>query len=136
MPVSFGWHPYFRLPDVDRDRVRLGMPSRVRLVLDERGIPTGEERPESASIVKLAGADYDNAYRLGRDRQLLLASGRRRLTVVLDRNYPYAQIYSPVGADFIALEPMTAPTNALSQGTTPMVAPGERFTARFVVSLT
>ena len=136
VPVSFGWHPYFRLPDVDRDRVRLGMPSRTRLVLDERGIPTGEERPESASIVKLAGANYDNAYRLGRDRQLLLASGRRRLTVVLDRNYPYAQIYSPVGADFIALEPMTAPTNALSQGTTPMVAPGERFTARFVVSLT
>ena len=136
VPVSFGWHPYFRLPDVDRDRVRLGMPSRNRLVLDERGIPTGEECPESASIVKLAGADYDNAYRLGRDRQLLLASGRRRLTVVLDRNYPYAQIYSPVGADFIALEPMTAPTNALCQGTTPMVAPGERFTARFVVSLT
>jgi galactose mutarotase-like enzyme len=136
VPVSFGWHPYFRLPDVDRDRVRLGMPSRNRLVLDERGIPTGEERAESASIVKLAGADYDNAYRLGRDRQLLLASGRRRLTVVFDRNYPYAQIYSPVGADFIALEPMTAPTNALCQGTTPMVAPGERFTARFVVSLT
>ena len=136
VPVSFGWHPYFRLPDVERDRIRLGMPSRTRLELDERGIPTGEEHAEPASIVKLAERSYDNAYRLGHDRQLLLASGRRRLTVVFDRKYPYAQVYSPVGADFIALEPMTAPTNALCQGTTPMVELCERFTARFVVSLT
>ena len=136
VPISFGWHPYFRLPDAARDRLRLGMPSRTRLVLDDRGLPTGEELPESASIVKLGTTAYDNAYRLGRDRQLLLASGRRRLAVVFDRNYPFAQVYSPAGADFVALEPMTAPTNALCQGTTPMVAPGERFTARFVVSLT
>ncbi len=136
VPISFGWHPYFQLPDVERDRVRLGMPARTQLVLDERGIPTGEERTEPASIVRLADTAYDNAYRLGTDRQLLLASGRRRLTVVFDRKYPCAQVYSPIGADFIALEPMTAPTNALCQGTTPMVAPGERFTARFVVSLT
>lgn len=73
------------------------MPSRTRLVLDRRGIPTGEELSESASIVKLAGTEYDNAYRLGRDRQLLLAAGRRRLTVVFDRNYPYAQVYSQPG---------------------------------------
>lgn len=136
VPISFGWHPYFQLPEVERDRIRLGMPARTRLVLDDRGLPTGEEHAEAASIVKLAGTSYDNAYRLGADRQLLLASGRRRLTVVFDRKYPYAQVYSPVGADFIALEPMTAATNALCQGTTPMVAPGERFTARFVLSLT
>ena len=136
VPISFGWHPYFQLPDVERDRIRLGMPSRTRLVLDDRGLPTGEEHAEPASIVKLAGTSYDNAYRLGADRQLLLASGRRRLTVVFDRKYPYAQVYSPMGADFIALEPMTAATNALCQGTTPMVTPGERFTARFVLSLT
>ena len=135
VPVSFGWHPYFRIPDSERDRIRLGMPARHRLVLDERGVPTGEEHPEPASIVRLGDIDLDDAFRLGRDRQLLLASGRRRLTVVFDGKYPYAQVYSPSGSDFVALEPMTVPTNALCEGTTPMVAPGERFTARFVVSL-
>lgn len=136
VPVSFGWHPYFRLPDVERDRLRLGMPSRHRIVLDERAVPTGEEIAEAGSIERLGAIAYDNAYRLGRDRQLLLAAGRRRLMVVFDRNYPFAQVYSPVGSDFVALEPMTAPINALGSGVTPMVAPGERFTARFVVSLT
>ena len=136
VPVSFGWHPYFRIPDSERSRVRLGIPARHRLVLDERGVPTGEEHAEAASILRLGDMEFDNAYRLGRDRQLLLASGRRRLTVVFDGKYPFAQVYSPRGSDFVALEPMTASTNALCEGTTPMVAPGERFTARFVISLT
>ena len=136
VPVSFGWHPYFCLPDIERGRIRFGAPARHRLVLDERGLPTGEEVFEPASIVRIGERSFDDAYRLGSDRQLLLASGRRRLTVVFDRKYSYAQFYAPPGADFIALEPMTAPTNALCQGTTPMVSPGERFTARFVVSLT
>lgn len=136
VPVSFGWHPYFRLPDTERERLRVGLPARHRLLLDDRGIPTGEELAEPASILRLGDRSFDDAYRLGRDRQLLLASGRRRLTVVLDRHYPFTQVYSPEGADFVALEPMTAPTDALSRGTTPMVAPGERFTARFAVSLT
>jgi len=136
VPVSFGWHPYFRLPDVERDRIRLGMPARHRLLCDERGIPTGEEIPVPASIQRLGDATYDDGYRLGRDRQLLLASGRRRLTVVFDGKYPFAQVYSPADSDFVALEPMTAPTNALCSGNIPMVSPGERFTARFVVSLT
>ena len=35
-----------------------------------------------------------------------------------------------------ALEPMTAPTNALERGTTPLVAPGDTFTARFELRLT
>ncbi|MEX1217100.1 MAG: aldose 1-epimerase [Acidimicrobiales bacterium] len=136
VPVSFGWHPYFCLPDSERTRIRLGMPARHRMILDERGIPTGEEERQSASISRLGDQLFDDAYRLGRDRQMLLASGRRRLTVVFDKNFPFAQIYSPVGSDFVAIEPMTSPINALGAGTTPMVAPGERFTARFVISLT
>ena len=31
---------------------------------------------------------------------------------------------------------MTAPTNALERGTTPLVAPGDTFTARFELRLT
>lgn len=136
VPVSFGWHPYFRIPDVGRDRLKVGLPARRRLALDHRMLPTGEEIPEPAEIVRLAGRTFDDGYRLGRDRQLLLAGGRRRLTVVVDKGYPFAQVYAPEGQDFVALEPMTAPTDALSHGTTPVVEPGESYTARFAVSLT
>jgi aldose 1-epimerase len=136
VPVSFGWHPYFRIPDVERDRLKVGLPARHRLVLDDRMLPTGEEVAEPAEVVALAGRTFDDGYRLGRDRQLVLAGGRRRLSVVFDRGYPYAQVYAPEDRGFVALEPMTAPTDALSHDSTPMVEPGGRFTARFAVSLT
>ncbi|CAB4605784.1 unannotated protein [freshwater metagenome] len=136
VPVSFGWHPYFRLPETDRDKIRIGIPARRRLVLDERNLPTGEEVAEPAEILKLAGRTYDDGYRLGRDRQLLLFGGRRRLTIVLDRGYPFAQVYAPEGEQYVALEPMTASTNALVSGGTDMVEPGKSYTARFAISLT
>jgi galactose mutarotase-like enzyme len=41
----------------------------------------------------------------------------------------------PPGKPFAALEPMTVPTNALVAGTTPMVAPGDAFTARFRIEI-
>lgn len=136
VPVSFGWHPYFRIPECGRDRLKLGLPSRHRLVLDERQLPTGEEIAEGAEVVRLAGRTFDDGYRLGRDRQLVLAGGRRRVSIVFDKGYPFAQVYAPEGQDFVALEPMTAPTNALATDQAPVVEPGDAHTARFAVSLT
>ena len=43
VPVSFGYHPYFRLPGGRRAAWRLLLPRRRHVELDERGIPT---RPE------------------------------------------------------------------------------------------
>jgi aldose 1-epimerase len=39
--VSFGFHPYRRLPGADRAGWRLSLPRRRQLATDERGIPTG-----------------------------------------------------------------------------------------------
>jgi aldose 1-epimerase len=135
VPVSFGWHPYFCIPGVERDRLRVGLPARHRLVLDDQQLPTGEEVAEPAEVVRLAGRTFDDGYRLGRERQLVLAGGRRRLSLVADEGYPYAQVYAPDGQAFVALEPMTAPTNALGHDSAPVVEPGRSHTARFAVSL-
>ena len=32
------------------------------------------------------------------------------------RNFPWAQVYAPAGKPFVALEPMAAPTDALTTG--------------------
>jgi len=67
---------------------------------------------------------------------MTLTGGRRRLSIVSDKGYPFAQVYAPEGQGFVALEPMTARTDALSHDSAPVVEPGGRFTARFAVSLT
>ena len=67
----------------------------------------------------------------------VLAGGGRRIEVAFDASYPYAQVYAPDDDDVIALEPMTAPTNALVGGGAelPLVPPGESYRASFSVTV-
>jgi aldose 1-epimerase len=136
VPVSFGWHPYFRLPGARRSSLRLVLPARRHLELDEHSIPTGRGHQVPAEAEPLGQRTFDDAYALGRERHLGLECGDRSLRLLFDRNYGYLQVYAPPGENFCCLEPMTAPTNALVEGTCPFVSPGQSFTARFSITPT
>jgi aldose 1-epimerase len=136
VPVSFGWHPYLRLPGVRRAALRLLLPGRRHLELDDRGIPTGEGHKRPVEAESLGSRTFDDLYALGRDRRLGLEGGDRSLRLLFDRNYGYLQIYAPAGQNFVCLEPMTAPVDALVTGVCPFVSPGQAFTARFSIAVT
>ncbi len=135
VPVAFGWHPYLQLPGPSRDAWELSLPACAHAALDGRGIPTGRARPVEASTEPLAGRDLDDLFALGPDRVLTLANQDRQLTITYDDGYPYAQVFSPAGSSFCAVEPMTAPTNALVSGDHPSVRPGETYSAAFTVAV-
>ena len=132
VPVSFGWHPYFRLPAA-RATTRLRLPHSQHLVLDDRGLPTGESEPQREGWQPLDRA-FDDLFALGEDRRLALQGNGRSVTVELEEGYPFAQVYSPADAPFACLESMTAPTNALVTGSCRLVEPGDDFTARFSIT--
>jgi galactose mutarotase-like enzyme len=136
VPVAFGWHPYLQLPGRPRATWRLLLPSRRHLELDDRGLPTGKAADEPAQADPVGERAYDDLYALGADpagRRLGLEVAGRRLLVGYGPGYDHAQVFAPPGAEFVCLEPMTGPTAALAAGTTPLVAPGERFTATFTI---
>jgi galactose mutarotase-like enzyme len=133
VPVSFGWHPYFRVPGA-RGSWRLRLPARERLELDRKAIPTGVSVPEPAENEPLGRRTFDDLYAVGRQRVLALEGDGKRLEVRFGSGYPFAQVYAPPGKRFVALEPMTAPIDALVAGTCPAVKPGETFTAVFTVT--
>jgi len=136
VPISFGWHPYFRMPSVRRPDVTLVLPKRRHLPADVRGIPTGKSTRQPAERAPIAGRTFDDGYRLGqRDRWLGLEGGGRCLTIEFDDGYPYTQVYIPAGKPFVALEPMTAPTNALVSGDHVVVKPGDAYSATFTVRI-
>jgi aldose 1-epimerase len=137
VPVAFGWHPYLRLPGTHRRRWRLRLPTRTHLALDDRGIPTGAETTERAEADEVGRRTFDDLYRLGRGRDLALeAEDGSSLTVRPGSGYPYAQVWVPKGRPYAALEPMAAPTNALVDGTAPLVEPGDRYRAEFTITMT
>jgi aldose 1-epimerase len=136
VPIAFGWHPYLRLPGAPRGRWRLHLPSRRHLVLDDRGIPTGESARERAEGDPISDRTFDDAYQLGRVHRLRIEhDARRSIEVRGGVGYPFAQVWVPRGKPFVALEPMAAPTNALVDRIAPVVTPGDRYTASFTLTL-
>jgi galactose mutarotase-like enzyme len=138
VPVSFGFHPYFTLPGVGRPGWKIEIPVRERLLLDERMLPTGGREPVTVQGGALGSRTFDDAYVAPPGAQpFVVAGGGRRIEVTLESGFPYAQVYAPDDDDVIALEPMTAPSNALVTGADlPSVEPGESFTAVFSVTVT
>lgn len=58
------------------------------------------------------------------------------MTVECLSGYAFAQIFAPAGKAFVALEPMTAPTSALTTGRNLALAwPGEQFSAAFRIQV-
>ena len=138
VPVAFGWHPYLCLPGAPRSAWRLLLPDRTHLELDDRGLPTGKSSDERAEDDPVGDRTFDDLYQLADDpdpatRRLGLSAAGRRLLVGYGDGYDHAQVFAPPGSEFVCLEPMTGPTAALAAGTTPLVAPGETFTAEFAI---
>lgn len=133
VPVSFGFHPYLRLPAGRRSSWRLVLPERRHLRLDDHMIPTGRADDEPAESEPIGTRTFDDGYELADGRTFAIEAPRRRLSVRFGAGFPYAQVFAPPGAAFVCLEPMTAPTNALASGTCPLVEPGRTFDAAFSI---
>jgi aldose 1-epimerase len=137
VPISFGFHPYLRLPDVPRADWQVEIPVRQRLVLDERMLPTGALEPIEIGPSPLGSRSFDDAFQAPPPGEpFALVGGGRRIELRLDENYRFAQVYAPIDDDVIAFEPMTAPANALLSGEDlPLLAAGETLTASFSIVL-
>jgi aldose 1-epimerase len=133
VPVAFGFHPYLRLPGSSRSRWRLTLPAMTRVETDEGGLPTGRRTAVDGVTGALPEATVDDAYvDLAPGAELAVADGDLRVALRLESGFRAAQVYSPAGSDFVCLEPVTAPPNALASGEElAWVAPGERHEAAF-----
>jgi aldose 1-epimerase len=131
MPVSIGFHPYFRLDDSPRDDWTIAVAARTEWVLNADKLPVGETRPierlfPDPRSVKLREFDIDHVFSdLVRDasgRAVMSVTGaKQKLEVVFGPNYRAAVIYAPKPAaapgqdrNFICFEPMAGITNAMN----------------------
>lgn len=137
VPVAFGWHPLLTLPGCAREALEVSVPAAAELVLDPRGIPTGQEQarglPDGPLGERTADSEHPDP-----DGAFVLRGGGRRLELAFGApDYPVAHLWAPAGEAFVAWEPMTAPTNALVSGHgLRHVLPGRSFSASFTLGVT
>jgi len=134
MPMTIGFHPYFRLTDSERDDWTVAIAARTRWLLSDARLPTGESEPIERSFprpdaVSLKGQDLDHVFsnllRNNEANAVMSVSGRKqRIDVEFGSGFRAAVVYAPAtpvrpdGApargDFVCLEPMAGITNAMN----------------------
>jgi aldose 1-epimerase len=150
MPLTVGFHPYFRIPGIPRDEWVARIPARQRVVADSRLIPTGERVPMNLpSPLPLKGHTLDDGFvdlerdSSGRAHFSIEAAGRT-VEALFGPKYTVAVVWEPAPPpgqtrDFICFEPMTAITsgaNLAHEGKYPemlAIPAGARWTESFWV---
>jgi galactose mutarotase-like enzyme len=137
VPIAFGWHPWLFLPGAPREEWELELPARREILLDERNLPTGEEREAAAEREPLRDRVLDAHSAVAEDARFAAAGGGREIAVEWTGGYRYAQVFAPDGMDVVCLEPMMAPIAALSTGDAlELASPGERVSGSFRIRVT
>jgi aldose 1-epimerase len=117
VPVAFGFHPYLTIPGVARGDLVLRTPAMQRLGLDALGLPTGWREPRGARDEPLGETTYDDLFtELGDAPAFTLAGGGREITMRFVEGFTHLQLFAPAKSPVVAIEPMTAPTDALRTG--------------------
>jgi aldose 1-epimerase len=141
MPLSIGFHPYYRLTDSPRDEWTLNVGARSQWLLSPDKIPTGETEPieklfPNPQAVALKNYSLDHVFGdLVRDSAgcaaVSVQGKSQKLEILLGPNYRALVIFAPgprlggqppVAANgrppfdrnFIALEPMVGITDAMN----------------------
>lgn len=137
VPLAYGFHPYLTLPGIPRTEWTVELPALRHLVLDARGIPTGEAHAEPADAFLLGERTYDDAYdQVERGARFALQGGGRRIEAAFERGFPAAQVYAPDAEEVVCFEPMAAAVDALVSGRDlRLVEPGTSDTAVFSIAV-
>ena len=153
MPLSVGFHPYFRVHDCPRDDWTIRIAAGSVWDLNDRFTPNGTQRPVTgvlpgAQSLRLRGQFLDHVFgELQRDATDGRGSGSRdrargsqwRMAQIT----PVAVVYAPTGADqsFVCFEPMTGITNAFNlahrgvYGELPEIPPGGRWESAYAIEV-
>jgi aldose 1-epimerase len=132
-PYACGAHPYLTAGSGGVDDWELTLPAAVRLLPDDRMLPTGEEQVADTDYDfrvsrPLRGARLDHAFgELERDGEgVATASVRdpatgRGAALWVDRHHPWLMVFSADDGwdpprQALAIEPMTAPPDAFRSG--------------------
>jgi aldose 1-epimerase len=119
MPFAIGWHPYFTFPDADLSDLEISFSPQSKFLSDSQMIPLREEMVEYTEPVDLAKESLDNVFRLreAEYHTTILTNKRTHASLCIKQHvadFPFLVVYAPENEACIAIEPMTANTDAFN----------------------
>jgi aldose 1-epimerase len=136
VPIAFGFHPYLQLPGAPRSHWEVAFPVRRQALLDEQNLPTGQHQDVTPITGPIAERTWDDCFdRLDGPARFAVSGAGATVRIEFVQGFPVAQIFAPPGQEYLCVEPMSAPVNALSgshQGLE-WARPGHQHSARFQI---
>lgn len=119
MPFAIGWHPYFTFPDADLSDLEISFSPQSKFLSDSQMIPLSEEPVAYTEPVDLAKESLDNVFRLreAEYHTTILTNKRTHASLCIKQHvadFPFLVVYAPENEACIAIEPMTANTDAFN----------------------
>lgn len=139
MPLVIGFHPWYQISDVPRDRWKLHLPVHEHYMLSEKLIPTGETRPiDFPDPTPLAGRQFDDVFGgVDHSAEFVFEADGRKISVKYGEKFPVAVVYAPGTRDVVCFEPMTGLTDGFNLAhdgrfkNLQSIAPGATWTESF-----
>jgi aldose 1-epimerase len=143
MPVSLGYHPYFKMGDIPREQWTVDLPASTRYQLTDRLVPNGTTEPNPyPARIALKETLLDDVFGgLKRDpdgyARITVRAGEQSLAIEYGPGYEVAVVYAPKGRDFLCVEPMTSITNAFNAAAAgwykglPVIPAGQTWSATY-----
>ena len=145
IPVGDGWHPYFRTGN-KIDDLCLKLPSKRRIKVNKRMIPTGEKVlfDRFSVLRKIKNYKFDTGFALPKKEGIAstkLYDEKKNITIIVwqqtgKMKYNYLQVFISPLRNSIAIEPMTCYANAFNNKEGLIIlAPNQQFKASYGVSI-
>lgn len=133
MPFACGWHPYFRLTEGNLANWSIRFDSLSKFHSDSQMIPLREENYDASAGVNLGEDVLDNVFRLkSKDKHITqLYNKSKKESLYFEQSsidFPFLVVFAPENSNCVAIEPMSANTDAFNTGDgLRILAPGECF---------
>jgi aldose 1-epimerase len=119
MPFACGWHPYFGFPNTKINNYEVKFSAISKFLSDSQMIPFHSEKVDYKNGAKLSSEKLDNVFLLEKLHwhTTELKYLKNNKSIFLEHSseiFPYFVAFVPEGYQCIALEPMTANTDAFN----------------------
>ncbi|MHB9038182.1 MAG: aldose epimerase family protein [Armatimonadota bacterium] len=128
-PAAFGYHPYFRISNSQREGVEVRLPvTKFLKTTEDTVLLTGESEDADGMIDLQPDLYYDHTFTgaTGTRMSLIDSEAGHTIHVDYDKKFELFLVYSPDGSDFVCIEPWTRGLGAYMHLLEPEWQSGER----------